>query len=79
MKTLDDMVRARNKYRHGVTTLLTMGGLADHVPATEQEWVLFNTNQFARDMGVGKPLPWPDQPAHHTAADVIDALEAATA
>jgi hypothetical protein len=72
------MVRARDKYRAGITTLLTMGGLEDHVPTTEREWVLFDTNQMLRDQGVGKELPWA-KGAQHTAEDVIAALVAAGA
>jgi hypothetical protein len=72
-------LKARNEYRASITTLLRLGGLGDRVPQTERDWVLFNTNQHLRDQGVGKPLPWSDDPRAdiRTADDLLAALEEA--
>lgn len=75
MKTFDEIITARRAWRNSVTTLLSMGGLATEVPATERGWVRFGVNQRLRDQGVGKPLPWPETPPVDWSADeVMDAI-----
>lgn len=78
--TFDAMQKAQKTYRHGISVTLGMGGLQDLIPTTEREWVLFDTNQYLRDRGKAKPLPWPDEPpVAWTSDDLLDALTRAEA
>jgi hypothetical protein len=72
-------IKARDQYRSSIRTLLDLGGLSDRIPQTEREWVLFNTNQHLRDIGIGKPLPWAERPSTdiRTPEDLLAALEEA--
>lgn len=75
MRTIDEINQAQHAYRHSVAALLGIAGIGHLIPTTEQGWVLFDTNQKLRDLGVGKPLPWPDR--HWTEGDVLDILDQA--
>jgi hypothetical protein len=72
-------IKARDDYRASISNLLSIGGLSDRIPQTEREWVLFNTNQHLRDIGVGKPLPWAEGHAAdiRTPEDLLAYLERA--
>jgi len=75
--TFDQINHAQHGYRAGITTLLDLGGIPEHTPVTEREWVLFDTNQHLRDMGLQKPLPWGADAVPMSETDLLDVLEKA--